>query len=121
MRKRNSSLYQEIKSLRKQIAEAAQNIYDEWEGEDDPFVGSGGICDEIAREISGIIASNIDNVEIDDYGQEGDDHAAVISFRGDERYVVDIPYWLYEVGGGYSWKKIVGVKFKASDVCIDAI
>jgi hypothetical protein len=99
-------------ALQPQMAAIAQKIYDEWDGE------SGGICDEIANEISGIIASNIENVELDEYGHEGDDHTAVIVKRGDKTYLVDIPYYVYEKGGGYSWKKIPNVKFAPEDVQI---
>jgi hypothetical protein len=49
-------------------------------------------------------------------GQEGDDHSWVVAYTKDEAYGIDIPYSIYEIGGGYSWKKIEGVTFEASDV-----
>jgi hypothetical protein len=107
--------------LRPQIAQAAQKIYDEWDqGSEgtDLELGEGGICDEIAREINGIVAQNIPDVETDDYGWEGDDHAAVVASLGPEKYVVDIPSSIYETGGGYAWKKVPDVKFSADDVVI---
>lgn len=115
-----SSFSAELSRLRPQIAAAAQNIYDAWsQDENDDF--GGGICDEIAREISGIIAANIADVELDEYGHEGDDHAAVIATRGNEQYLIDIPPSVYETGGGYNWTKRVGVTFSPDDIYIGAL
>lgn len=100
-------------SLRPEMIISAQKVYDSWD-EEEP----GGICDEIANEIGGIIAQNIANIELDEYGHDGDDHAAVIASLGDEKYVVDISAHLYETGGGYSWDKIPGVLFGIDDVMI---
>lgn len=95
------------------MATAAQKIYDEWTEED-----QGGICDQIAQEISGVIASHIENIELDEYGHEGDDHAAVVVKRGEKSYLINIPHSIYETGGGYSWKKIPNVQFKPDDIII---
>jgi hypothetical protein len=117
-------LLNQLMALRGKMAMAAQAAYDAWspEGDDgDVEVGHGGICDEIAREIEGIIAAEIEGVELDAYGQEGDDHAAVVARLGSEAYVIDIPYWLYESGGGYSWKKKLGINFSAENVEIVAL
>lgn len=116
-----TDLRQQLETLRPQIATAAQNIYDQWQGENDEEIGAGGICDEIANEVSNIITSEIDDIKLDDWGHEGDEHAAIIARRGEEAYLIDIPYSLYETGGGYSWKKIEGVKLEPSDVQIVAI
>ncbi len=107
------TLMRQLLALCPQMAIAAQQIYDEWNDEE-----SGGICDQIAQEIAGIIASKIENIELDDYGHEGDDHAAVVVKRGDKAYLVDIPHSIYEIGGGYSWKKIPNVKFSPKDIII---
>ena len=110
---KHKSLLDKLNKLRSEFAAAAQAIYDSWEDDD-----SGGICDEIANEISSIIATNIVNVDIEDYGHDGDDHAAVVVSRGEEAYVVDIPASSYEKGGGYSWKKLPDVTFTENDVSI---
>jgi hypothetical protein len=33
-------------------------------------------------------------------------------------YLIDIPYEVYETGGGYTWKKIPDVEFSKSDIVI---
>lgn len=118
------SLRRQLIELRTRIAVAAQNIYDEWQQDektlDDEELGAGGICDQIAEAIGGIIATEIEDVELDveldEYGHEGDDHAAVTVSRDGESYVVDVPHNLYESGSGYVWHKIQNVRFNPEDV-----
>ena len=38
-----------------------------------------------------------------------------------EIHSIDIPYWTYEEGGGFTWKKIPDIKFGARDVEISLI
>jgi hypothetical protein len=111
-------LKDELDVLKPQMAAAAQIVYDEWDG-DDEF--SGGICDEIASAISGIIANNID-ASVRDWGHDGDEHAAVIVKRANEQYVVDIPYGIYEDHLGFmTWRKISGIIFSPDHIIISAI
>lgn len=97
----------------------AQQVYDGWNqdssGEDEEL-GEGGICDEIAEAISGVIAEKISDVEMSDGGQPGDDHAWAVASRGMESYGIDIPCGIYERGSGYRWKKIPGVVFVADHI-----
>ena len=109
-------LYTKLMSLRPQMAQAAQKVYDSWEGEDDEELGSGGICDEIAQEIAHVIVSKIAGVDIEDGGWDGDDHAWSIVSLGHERYGADIPPHVYEYGGGYHWTKRTNVHFSPHDV-----
>lgn len=114
-----ASLKQELLLLRPQMAQAAQEVYDGWEQDDqgvDEELGSGGICDAISQAIGGVIASSIDTVELADGGQDGDDHAFIIAYNEDESYGVDIPPSTYETGGGYNWRKVEDVKFGPQDI-----
>ena len=108
------SLLRELKVLRPQMAQAAQVIYDEWDGDDE----EGGICDEIASALASVIASNLD-CNIREGGWDGDDHSNIIVSRGREAYWVDIDYDIYETGGGYAWKKIPDIVFAPEDIMID--
>ncbi len=111
-----SNLYQQLVALRTRMIQVVQKVYDEWEqGEE---CDNGGICDEIAREISSVISQSIPDANITEGGHDGDDHAWTIVYDEDESYGVDIPPDVYETGGGYCWKKIPDVKFQIDDVAI---
>jgi len=118
------TLYKQLLALRPLMAAAAQNVYNGWtqdkDGADDTL-GQGGICDQIAQALQDVISSNLGDVELDEYGHDGDDHAAVVASRGKERYYVDIPYQMYETGSGYRWKKIEDVKFNSNHVLVQRL
>jgi GNAT superfamily N-acetyltransferase len=116
--RRPSLLYQYIDSMTPEMKAAAQKIYDEWDSDDeDNEYGGGGICDAISQAMSGALAGNASvDFEIADGGQPGDDHAWFIVYNDTEAWGVDLPHSLYERGGGYSWKKVPGVEFSASDI-----
>jgi GNAT superfamily N-acetyltransferase/2'-5' RNA ligase len=107
-----------------EMAAEAQKIYDAWdqnEAGEDPENGTGGICDEIAQAITGVVYDRVPiECSVTEGGQPGDDHAYVIVYMdnefGKEVYAVDIPHNVYETGGGYSWKKIPGVVFTPDHV-----
>lgn len=117
-------LYSELLQLRPAMTAAAQKAYDEWQQDEqgvDEELGCGGICEQVAEAIGDIVASNVGDAELQEGGQEGDDHAWVIAARGPEAYGVDIPPNVYESGGGYKWKKKPGIVFKPEDVAIFAV
>ena len=111
------SLKSALYRLRTEMAQTAQKVYDDW----DDTENSGGICDGVAEAIGGVIANNIPDVELNDWGHDGDDHAAVIAGRKGIQYKVDIPTWVYEKGSGYSWTKKPGVKFTPENIDIREI
>lgn len=102
------------------FAEAAQRVYDDWDENEDEYAG-GGICHLIAEEIAdelngkGIDADTVDN------GGMGEQHVWVVAKVSDGVFLVDIPPNVYERGGGYTWTKVPGVRFEASDVIVDRI
>lgn len=109
--------------LRGQMATAAQKVYDDWQPDEEGFdieFGGGGICDSMANSIGDVIVNELD-ADIFQAGQPGDDHAYLIAHKGNDAYIVDIPPYVYEVGGGYSWEKIEGVKIDPSDVIVEKI
>jgi hypothetical protein len=119
-----SKLKTDLEHLRFEMAEAAQKVYDEWaqdEKGDDEELGSGGICDGVAEAIAGVIVSSLQNVETFDGGQEGDDHAWTIAQRDGEAFGVDINQRVYEIGGGYHWKKKPNVIIRPDQVEIFSV
>ena len=97
---------------------------DEWnqdeEGFDEEF-GSGGICDQISNAIIDIVNSNIPNVNFIDGGQDGDDHAYPVIYDDTKAYIIDIPPYIYEIGGGYVWRKIPNVILTVNNIMIEEI
>lgn len=111
----------DLMKLRTEIAHAAQKIYDEWSPEDgiDEELGAGGICDQIANEIIGVLSNH--DYDAEEGGHDGDDHAyAVIRTDESHGFSIDIPYNIYEHKlGMYEYQKIPNVKFDENDVYID--
>lgn len=117
-------LREALEALRPRIAEAAQEVLDGWEQDEDGYdesFGWGGACDDINRAIQEIIVGTIDGVEVVDGGHDGDDHAWTIVYDDVEAFAVDIPPSVYETGGGYSWKKIDGVRVSPDDIVIEPV
>jgi hypothetical protein len=115
-----SDPYSLLVSLRGAMAEAAQQVYESWEQDEegvDPMLGSGGICDEIARDM-GMIMSQA-GFDLVDGG--ADDHAWNIAIMDGKAFSVDIPCRLYESGAWYSWRKKDGVKLTENDVQIHEV
>jgi hypothetical protein len=113
----SSPLFAALWALRPQIAAAAQEVYDGWQQDDDgvdEVLGGGGICQDVAEAIAGVVSgAGIDaTTQFDEY----EHHVECIAYSDAEAFYVDIPYSLYETGGGYSWKKINGVNFSPDNV-----
>jgi hypothetical protein len=114
-------LHAALLSLRADMARAAQAVYDAWDQSDpdaDEYAG-GGICQDIAAAIADVIAVSLpDAISGTVSACVGEQHVWCVAYQGDEGYDVDIPYALYERGGGYSWTKVPGVEFTADDVSV---
>lgn len=117
------NLRQRLMSLRPAIADAAQRVVDEWQLDEeglDPELGAGGVCDLVASAIIEVVG-RLDGVDATCGSQPGEDHEWVVASDGQSAFVVDIPPWAYETGGGYSWKKIEGARIGPGDVFIGPI
>ncbi len=118
----SGQLFQRIRAAVPEMLQAAQAEYDAWdqneEGED-PELGGGGICDQIAQALGGVLGgAGVDTME---GGQPGDDHAYLIAYDDQEAYEIDIDPCTYERGGGYSWRKVPDVTFVPEDLLIHPI
>lgn len=110
-------------SLKKQLAQAAQIIYDEWEQDEEgncDWLGQGGICQDIADAMANVLSDN--GIECATVSQlTGEQHVYVVVKTEDGVYNVDIPPYLYETGGGYCWKKIPDVEFDERYITINRL
>ncbi len=120
------SLKQAILPLRTELAFAAQKVYNDWnvvEGEED-FLNGGGICQDIAEAMCGVINQKFPQITCSTMDASvGDQHVFSIAYLPEDTQgyvVIDISPYLYETGGGYSWKKIPNVVFDANDVSVTA-
>jgi hypothetical protein len=105
------------------MVKVAQKQYDDWKQDQngqDVEVGGGGICHLIADDlISVLYRHKIDNVQsvCSNYEQ----HVYIVGQFKEGIYEIDIPYNVYETGGGYSWKKIPDVEFNRNDIVISRL
>lgn len=108
----------ELKSLRQEFAAAAQRVYDGWEQDEageDPELGHGGICQDIADAIAGVLSDH--GIECCTVSAEcGEQHVWAVALVDGNAWSVDISPYAYERGGGYSWRKIPGVQFSPEDI-----
>lgn len=105
-------------ALKPAIAKVAQSVYDSWDEEDIDTYGGGGICHLIADKIVELLNSN--NIDAVSFScSVGENHVMVACEVEDKAYIVDIPPYVYETGGGYNWNKIDDVNFSVSDITIE--
>lgn len=108
-----------LDELRPELCAAAQGVYDDWQQDQDGMdeeYGTGGICDRISEAMSDVLVGA--GFDVDEGGQQGDDHAYLIASACGFDFIVDIPPRVYERGGGYVWTKRPGVVFAPNDVFI---
>ena len=119
----NSKLFQTINTLKKDLINAAQKVYNQWEQDEeghDEHYGSGGICDDIAEEMCNVISNKTKYCCFHLYN-EYDCHTSIYVYdtENKEIYNIDIPPYVYEQGNAYTWKKIPDVQFFERNVTIE--
>jgi hypothetical protein len=124
-REQTKIMKKEIQATYPQLIAAAQKVYDEWDQDEDgidEYYGSGGICDDIADEICQVIESLTPHNCFTRY-DEYECHTSCYIYNVDTRlcFFLDIPYHVYETGGGYSWKKIKDVEFATNFIFIKQV
>ena len=114
-------LCKRVASLKPEICVVAQEVYDEWDEDEDEYFG-GGICHLIADAIVDYLQGHdIDATEVS--SQVGDVHVFTIAYDEDTREAcaIDISPHVYESGAGYSWAKIEGVIFEPDHVWVGPV
>lgn len=110
-----------VPELLPQLSTAAQAVYDAWDQDEsgyDEMLGYGGICQDIADAIAGVLSeAGIDARTQDNCGM-GEQHVWAIAKFQEGIYEIDIHPSVYERGGGYNWKKITGVQFQSGDISV---
>jgi len=126
---KNGPLRAQLEARRRAFVAAAQRVLDDWQPDAegyDEVLGTGGACDAIATAFADALqftyvdaGGNTTSPSFMDGGQDGDDHAWLIVYDDYEAVAVDIPPYVYETGGGYTWRKILGVRLSPADVVIE--
>lgn len=103
-----------------QMVVAAQKEYDNWvqdeHGYNDEY-GTGGICHLIADELINVLYNHkIENCQT--VCSSFEQHVYVVGKFIEGVYQIDIPYHVYETGGGYTWKKLPDVEFDRNHIVI---
>ena len=113
---KHPSVYK-VKAILPELCRIAQKEYDEWvvdpENPDDDELNGGGICHLIAEEIAGALAKHGLSVHV--VSSHFEQHVYCVGAFVEGVFEIDLPYSVYETGGGYSWQKIEGVKIEPSD------
>jgi hypothetical protein len=107
---------QVVNALRPRIAAEAQRVYDKWAQDENDDLNGGGICHLIAEEAASLISTA--GVPVATQCSSYEQHVYCICQCQEGIYEVDIPYSLYERGGGFTWTKLPDVEFTADDVAI---
>jgi hypothetical protein len=97
-----------------QILARAQRDYDAWDEEDRDTYAGGGICHIIADSVCDVLSDA--GIECTSVSCSHEQHVYVAARFAEGVYTIDIPYHIYEQGGGFSWKKLPDVRFEPRDV-----
>lgn len=112
----------EIKRLIPSLLKAAQTEYDAWEQDAEGYdeeLGEGGICHLIADAHASVLTD--ERIDCTTVSSTHEVHVYTVAVLPSGVWLVDIRPHVYERGGGYSWKKLPNVRFRASDLTIEQL
>lgn len=110
------------KNVMDKLVAVAQRQYDAWEQNDEGYdeeMGYGGICHLIADDLAGILSEH--GIDCSTVSSSWEQHVYLVGKFKEGVYMIDIPYHVYESGGGFTWKKKKDVKFDDSHVVISRL
>lgn len=119
-RTRHSKSLFQLKAMDRRIADIGQSVYDEWDEENTEVFAGGGICHLIAEEVYTMLYK--DGFECSVMSSSHEQHVFVVAQVKEGIYMVDIPWSVYERGGGFTWYKLKNITFHPNDVvfyCVD--
>jgi hypothetical protein len=113
-----------LNQLRPELAAAAQAVYDAWQQDEDGYdeeLGCGGICHLIADEMLAVVAKHFPDTPMTTRSHTSEAHVDLVLATFDGVVCLDIPWSLYERGGGYTWTKLRGIQFHDRSIDIAVI
>lgn len=111
-----------IAAAKPAIIKLVQKKYSEWRQDEtghDEEVGYGGICHLFADLIAEVL--NEAGIPAATVSSSHEVHVYTVAQARDGVFEVDIPYCVYETGGGYNWTKIQDVEFTLDDIIINRL
>jgi len=110
-----------IKSLLPKLAKKSQEVYDNWDEENIDEYAGGGICHIIADELSDELSKH--DIDASSLTHPFKQHVYNVAYDIDSKtaLIIDLPEYVYETGGGYSWKKIHDVEITPNDFVVKEI
>lgn len=106
-------------NVKTKLAAVAQAIYNDWKQDEEGYdeeLGGGGICHIIAEDMQNVLSDmglwDVQTVCSDE------PHVYLVGKFKEGVFMIDIPYHIYESGGGFTWKKKPDVVFDSSHVVI---
>ena len=117
----SNDLENKVKSILPKLTKKAQEEYDRWDEENIDEYAGGGICHILADEFVDVLSQN--NIDSSSLSHPFKQHVYIVVFDTDNKIAitVDLPEYVYETGGGFSWKKIEDVEIEPSDFIIEEI
>ena len=109
-----------LEALRQELAVASQRVYDAWDQDDGDDYNGGGICHDIAGAICDVLGEHGIRSTAFSFSI-GEVHVTAVADIDGDAWRVDIPPYVYETGGGYTWRKIPDVVFESDDVLIESM
>lgn len=109
----------DIEPIRAELAQAAQKPYDDWAQDEngmDEELGPGGICHLIVDEMLSVLDRH--GFVCTSMSLDSEVHVVTVVQVQEGIYILDIPYGIYERGGGYNWRKIPDVTFEPGDITL---
>lgn len=114
---------EQLRRLTPDLIAAAQAELDAWQQDEDGIdevLGGGGACQEIADAFARII-SEAGGTTAEIYTEFDGGHVFLMANLEEGAFSVDIPPFVYEYGGGYSWTKRDDVRLTAEDLVIQKL
>ena len=102
-----------VKALLHEMTKAAQQVYDKWDESDRDTYAGGGICHLIADDLVSILDKH--GIEASSVASTHEQHVYVALKVEEGVYTLDLPWHIYEEGGGFSWTKIPDIEFEPRD------
>jgi hypothetical protein len=110
----------DIMTLRAELSETAQKVYNGWDEDYAEELGGGGICQDIAEAFVEVLDKH--GIEAGTVSASvGEQHVYAVAKTEDGVFEVNISPYIYESGSGYNWKKKLNVKFTPENVTVSLL